>query len=712
MEQSTFFMRPLLAVFWLFFVTLDSGFARQSLALCGSSPETSKEQRFLHRQALKARRLSLMKAGLTAAPELVSAARDMGNIVVMDDTGGVVSRRNDFNLDRKTVAFNPVTQDAARYRFQVTGDSYDAASADTGAPLTGLDDDDTRAVPLPFAFPYFGHSYRQVYVNSDGNLTFGDGDVSTDERSLGRMVAGAPRIAVLYSDLDPSTTPGGVRVTADAGRVVVSWVSIPEYSDAGIAPRETFQVSLFPDGRIELAYAGVNTSGAVVGISPGKLQGSSTVLSFREGSPDEFSSTVAERFGGTNEIDIETVAQKFYANHDDAYDYLVIYNNLGIQSLAGAIAFEQSVRRTGTGYGKKVIDQSAETGSSGRLQAMMNMGYLSQYPRDISSLVPARRTVGDTPLSVLAHEAGHLFLAYVSVPDSGDPKSTPMLGYQGAHWNFVFNSEASLLEGNRILDNGPGVKPRFLTTATVEGYSPLDQYLMGFRMPEEVPPTFYVANSSPALSGHQPQKGLTFDGDRHDVNISDIVQAAGRRTPDASVAQRHFRFAFIVITGKGVELSSDELDQVDTYRVQFETFYRQATSQRSYADTALRRSLQLSLFPAAGVVLGGTTTASISIQSPATDALTIHLDAPGGTLQVPDSVTIAAGETSVSFPIGGLRAGVEELTAQPGDSAFDTAYARVQVSPASSLRIVREAMTVALTDENGLRYPDSLPFNP
>ena len=70
-----------------------------------------------------------------------------------------------------------------------------------------------------------------------------------------------------------------------------------------------------------------------------------------------------------------------------------------------------------------------------------------------------------------------------------------MLGYQSAHWNFLFNSEASLLEGNRIQDNGAGVSPRFQTTATVEGYSPLDQYLMGFRSAQDVPPTFYVANA-------------------------------------------------------------------------------------------------------------------------------------------------------------------------------------------------------------------------
>ena len=45
------------------------------------------------------------------------------------------------------------------------------------------------------------------------------------------------------------------------------------------------------------------------------------------------------------------------------------------------------------------------------------MGPLSQYPRDPNGKVPARLTVGDTPLSTIAHEMGHLFLAYASVED-------------------------------------------------------------------------------------------------------------------------------------------------------------------------------------------------------------------------------------------------------------------------------------------------------
>src|SRR5262249_17500161 len=150
-----------------------------------------------------------------------------------------------------------------------------------GTPLAALDDDDTRAVTLPFAFPFFGATYTQVFVNSDGNLTFTAGDAASTDRSLGRMTAGPPRISPLFDDLDPALTPGGVRVFADKTRVVVSWVSVPEWEAAGIGPRQTFQVRFYPDGRVEFSYSGINATSAVVGIAPGNLLGSTSLVDFR-----------------------------------------------------------------------------------------------------------------------------------------------------------------------------------------------------------------------------------------------------------------------------------------------------------------------------------------------------------------------------------------------------------------------------------------------
>src|SRR5205085_9717323 len=106
-------------------------------------------------------------------------------------------------------------------RFTVLGGVFDPAAVSAGAPLAALDDDDSRLVPLPFSFPFFGNTYREVYVNSDGNLTFTAADNASTDRSLGRMTAGPPRISPLFDDLNPAAPAGGVRVLGHPGRGVV-----------------------------------------------------------------------------------------------------------------------------------------------------------------------------------------------------------------------------------------------------------------------------------------------------------------------------------------------------------------------------------------------------------------------------------------------------------------------------------------------------------
>ena len=106
---------------------------------------------------------------------------------------------------------------------------------------------------------------------------------------------------------------------------MVSWVAVPEYSDFNRGAPQTFQVTLYTDGRIALAWtSGVPTS-AVVGIAPGYARGATNLVSFNDASA-EYSAAIVERFGNTQEIDIVLAAQRFYQTHDDAYDYLVFYN--------------------------------------------------------------------------------------------------------------------------------------------------------------------------------------------------------------------------------------------------------------------------------------------------------------------------------------------------------------------------------------------------
>ncbi len=694
---------------------------------CGTHAGITREELFLHNQALRWRGITraLERKSLPAAA--ASTSRDYGDIAVIEDSDGVIARRNPFDLNQTTITFTPLTPAAARYAVSRGAASFDTNAATHGTLLAGLGDDDSREVPIPFAFPFFGASYRSVFINSDGNLSFGSGDANITDRSLGRMIAGQPRIAPLFTDLDPSAARAGngVKVLAEAARFVVTWAATPLWQSAGLGPEQTFQARLYPDGRIEFAYsaAGAGINDSVVGVAPGALKGATSLVSFTAANPGEFSAAVVERFSSADAVDIATAAQKFYLTHDDAYDFLVIYNAAGVPASPTAVAYEVTARNHRTGYGDQVLDIGQEFGSPRRLQAVMNMGPLSQYPVDPGAHVAGRGPTADTPLTILGHEAGHLFLAFASIPDPADPHSTPMLGRDGVHWAFTFNSEASLVEGNRIQDNGAGAAPRFTTVANVQGYSPLDQYLMGFRAPSEVPDTFVVLNSGQNPS-RAPQNGVSFNGDRLNVTVDAVMAAVGRRTPDYTVAQRRFRFAFLLITPSGTPPPAAQLAQVDGYRAAFEQTYPVFASNRAFADTSLKRALQFSAAPALGVVQGASATASITLDSPAAAPLTIFIEQGSGStgsIGAPASVMIPAGSSSVSLPFTGTQAGVVELSARPSDPAYETAYARVQVlGSAATLKLAlisgdRQAATagsplaspivVQATDVNGLPYP-------
>ncbi|MEO8659190.1 MAG: hypothetical protein ABI693_12015, partial [Bryobacteraceae bacterium] len=651
--------------------------ARQDQAICGTHSVTWREQLYRHQQSIRALGAARSRQALSISP---GAQQDVGNIATMDNSNGVVSEANSFDLDNKTLTFQPSALNTASYRLSLSGAAYNSSDATQGAPVAGLGDDDARLTALPFSFPFFGNTYTSVYINSDGNLSFGESDTDSSARSAGRLVAGPPRIAPLFADLDPSRTNGGVRVLATPDRVVISWVGVPEYSDAGIGSPHTFQVRLVADGHIEFAWSTIQPiDSAVVGISPGHLLGSSQFVDLSAPPAGEYSAAVVESFQTSTSIDLVRVAQRFYETHEDAYDYLVVYNALGVAAAPGAVAFESTVRNERTGYGDVPVDIGTLYGSPRRLQSVINMGNVDQYSADIRGTVDGRTTTGDTPLSVIAHEMGHLFLAYVSVLDPNNPSALPMLNpNNNAHWGFNFNSEASLLEGNRIQDNGPNAIPRFLTIATVQGYAPLDQYLMGFRTPQEVPPTFLITNANHSNSA-LPRTGIAINGTRQDITVDQLIAVAGRRTPDSTVSQRHFRVAIILITGTGPV--PDSVSQIEIYRANFESYYATAAGNRATMDTTLSQALTLSLFPAGGVIAGATSNPAVSVARPATNPITVTFSTDNGAAQPPASVTIPAGATKATFPLQGIRTGVSEITARI-DGSYETASAKVQVLPA------------------------------
>lgn len=501
-----------------------------------------------------------------------AASIDIGDIAVIEDDGTLIQPSNRFDLARSGLLLRP--SDVA----------FDVSPVDPsfrtplGTRLTLADDDTVRldlAIPLPFA----GSARQSVFVNSDGNLTFEEGDVATSERSVARVVNGVPRIAPFFADLDPSA---GGRVFASNSRegLTVTWCAVPGFARSETA---TVQVTLRADGAVELRFGESHTlPDGVVALSGGR---GAPFAPLDLSAGGRGAGTVGERFAARPSVDLVNVSTRFYATHADNFDQLVIFGDQRLIADANVFAFETTVANAVEGIGADVVDRSREFGSAGRLQSVVNMDSLAKYPAD-----PSARVLGEnSTLSVLAHEVGHRWLAFLRFRGLDGQTSGALLGRDDSHWSFFFDSNASVMEGNGIEDLGGG---SFRTVDAVRRYSVLDQYAMGLLAPSQVPTFFFVEaplNVAPEQSAvSAPRVGVTFAGTRRDVTIQDVITVLGERRPSSATSPKAFSQAYVYLIARGRSVTADEVSRLDRIRQEFETFFARATSNRMRLTTTLR----------------------------------------------------------------------------------------------------------------------------
>jgi hypothetical protein len=519
----------------------------------------------------------LPRAGGVQASARGAAAVRAGDIAVLTDDGSIVIGANPFDLAGVALRFEP----NGRGGYDV-GRATGGFRPDLGRRLR-LADDDTSEEALAFSFPFYGTSRSTAFVNSDGNLTFGQGDVATDARSLGRVLAGAPRVAPFFADLDPSAG-GGMFVNAAPDALTVTWCAVPDFDATG---RVTAQASLLPGGAVEFRIdASTTLKEAVVALSPGRADTFASVDLSAAAAADGGSGAVGERFAAAASLDLVAATRRFYAEFADGYDQLVFWSDTRVTE-SGTFAFETTVENAISGIGQGQADLAAAYGSGGRLSSVVVMDDLGKYPAD-----PTQRVNGEnTTLSLVAHETGHRWGATLRFRDASGAASDAWLGRQLAHWSFFCDSDASVLEGSDIEDQGGG---SFRTVATVRRYSPFDLYAMGLLEPSEVPPAFYVQNpviTDPTTSSFDresaPRTGVSMTGTARLVTVDDVVAAMGPREPPASRAPRLHRQAWIYVVGRGRTADPAAIAKLETIRRAFEPFFSNATGGRMSVETRL-----------------------------------------------------------------------------------------------------------------------------
>lgn len=500
-------------------------------------------------------------------------AVDVGEIAVVQDDGDLIAPPNTFDLR------------GAGVRFTRNGSGgYDAQRADgtfrgtLGRQLT-LTDDDSEAAPVAFGFPFFGQTVTEAFVNSDGNVTFGEGDSASSERNIARLMTGAPRVALFLADLDPSAG-GRIYVNAAPDRYTVTWCSVRGFESTRTI---TAQMTLLPDGAIEFVY-GTSTNNlldAVIGVSPGRTGEFEPVDLSAAGPTGGGAAAAGERFAERGELDNVALLRKFYETHPDNYDQLIIWTDAPL--IQDAFAYEITVANEIRGIGVPLFDASRDFGSGGRLRSLAVMDWINKYPDD-----PRQKFLGEnSTVSVMGQEVGHRWLAFFDFRDHTGARSGSLLGRDDAHWSFFMDSDASVMEGNDIEDLGGG---SFRTAGAVSRFSLLDQYAMGLVEPGEVPPFFYVQSpaNTPRTSESAPQVGVTFNGTRREVLVQDIIAIHGDRVPAAAAAPRVHRQAFIFVSSAGSAPAASAIAKVDRIRLEWEAFFRTATDGRMTAVTTLR----------------------------------------------------------------------------------------------------------------------------
>ena len=116
-----------------------------------------------------------------------------------------------------------------------------------------------------FAFPFQGTNWSSVFVNGNGNLTFGaaNADFSRDRAGVaGRTTAHCRRSGTTCSP------PAGLVIAEEKDRELqIHFVSVPEFLATGT---NYFSVTLDRSGEITFDYGATNRSDAIVGITPGR----------------------------------------------------------------------------------------------------------------------------------------------------------------------------------------------------------------------------------------------------------------------------------------------------------------------------------------------------------------------------------------------------------------------------------------------------------
>jgi hypothetical protein len=161
--------------------------------------------------------------------------------------------------------------------------------------LLSLGDDASLEVPLGFSFPFQGGSYDSVWVNSNGNLTFGSGNTDFSE-SVSELLNDQPRIAPLWDDLSPNQG-GQVIFESGADSATVVFDGVPQFLGGD---NNTFMATMRADGSYTIEYGNIDAADGLAGTTEGGGAADPGETDLSAGGPFNKAGTTYEIFSGAD----------------------------------------------------------------------------------------------------------------------------------------------------------------------------------------------------------------------------------------------------------------------------------------------------------------------------------------------------------------------------------------------------------------------------
>jgi uncharacterized repeat protein (TIGR01451 family) len=136
--------------------------------------------------------------------------------------------------------------------------SFLVAPITTGSPPSYRNDDgSTDTIPLPFTFRFFGESYNEVYINNNGNISFGQ--AYGTYTSTGFPTSTFRMVAAFWADVDTrNDTSGLVYYKVSSNRLVVIWDRVG-YFGSNADKLNTFEI-VITDGTDPVVGMGNNVA--------------------------------------------------------------------------------------------------------------------------------------------------------------------------------------------------------------------------------------------------------------------------------------------------------------------------------------------------------------------------------------------------------------------------------------------------------------------